>query len=162
MHIDVIWASSWQNQQNGMCTQWRLRSAWASAQSDQSLRCPHEESFGPYQPIERTAKTLIRLGGCPGWSESSLGAHVSMLVLSRGGSYLLCFICIFLHAVFSIGSVGTVDLSNMVNFHSLSSHNAIYMRTRVSVLDKFFCFQNCCNFQLRFNWGMVVDSVILY
>ena len=23
----------------------------------------------------RTAKTLIRLGGCPGWSDSSLGAH---------------------------------------------------------------------------------------
>ena len=23
----------------------------------------------------RTAKILIRLGGCPGWSESSLGAH---------------------------------------------------------------------------------------
>ena len=23
----------------------------------------------------RTTKTLIRLGGCPGWSESSLGAH---------------------------------------------------------------------------------------
>ena len=30
------------NQQNGLCAQWRLRSAWASAQSDQSLRCPHE------------------------------------------------------------------------------------------------------------------------
>ena len=53
----------------------RLRSAWASAQSDQSLRCPHEERFCPSLPIERTAKTLIRLGGCPGWSESSLGAH---------------------------------------------------------------------------------------
>ena len=25
----------------------RLRSAWASAQSDQSLRCPHEECLGP-------------------------------------------------------------------------------------------------------------------
>ena len=24
------WATSWQNQQNGMCTQWRLGSAWAS------------------------------------------------------------------------------------------------------------------------------------
>ena len=36
-----------QNQQNGMCAQRRLRSAWASAQSDQSLRCPHEESLGP-------------------------------------------------------------------------------------------------------------------
>ena len=52
-----------------------LRSAWASAQSDQSLHCPDEESFGPELPIERTEKTLIRLGGCPGWSESSLGAQ---------------------------------------------------------------------------------------
>ena len=34
--IDRIWAASWQNQQNGMCAQRRLRSAWASAQSDQS------------------------------------------------------------------------------------------------------------------------------
>ena len=42
-----IWAATWQNQQNGMCAQQRLRSAWASAQSDQSLRCQHEESLGP-------------------------------------------------------------------------------------------------------------------
>ena len=34
----------------------------------------------------RTAKTLIRLGGCPGWSESSLGTHAILLVLSYGGS----------------------------------------------------------------------------
>ena len=33
----LIWAASWQNQQND-CAQRRLRSAWASAQSDQSLR----------------------------------------------------------------------------------------------------------------------------
>ena len=30
--------------------------------------------------IKRTAKTLIRLGECPGWSESSLGAQVILLV----------------------------------------------------------------------------------
>ena len=30
-----------------LCAQRRLRSAWASAQSDQSLRCPHEERLGP-------------------------------------------------------------------------------------------------------------------
>ena len=30
-----------------LCTQGRLRSAWASAQSDQSLCCPHEETLGP-------------------------------------------------------------------------------------------------------------------
>ena len=35
----------------------------------------------------RAAKTLIRLGECPGWSESSLGAHAILLVLSWGGSF---------------------------------------------------------------------------
>ena len=35
----------------------------------------------------RTWKTLIRLGGCPSWSESSLGAHVILLVLSCAGSW---------------------------------------------------------------------------
>ena len=34
-----IWARAWQNQQNGIRAQRRFRSAWASAQSDQSLRC---------------------------------------------------------------------------------------------------------------------------
>ena len=33
----------------------------------------------------RTAKTLIRLGGYPGWSESSQSAHLISLVLSCGG-----------------------------------------------------------------------------
>ena len=30
-----------------VCSQRRLRSAWASTQSDKSLHCPHEESLGP-------------------------------------------------------------------------------------------------------------------
>ena len=71
------WAATWQNQQNDLCTQRRLRSAWASTQSDQSLHCPHEETLGPKLTTERsTANTLIRLGGCPGWSEPLLGAHL--------------------------------------------------------------------------------------
>ena len=81
------WAAAWQNQQNGHCAQWRHRSAWASSQSDQSLRCLHEETLGPQIPIERTAKTLIRLGGRPGWFESSLGAKAILLDLSWGGSH---------------------------------------------------------------------------
>ena len=62
------WAAAWQSQQNGHCAQRRHRSACASAHSDQSLRCPHEQTLGPQLPIERTTKTLIRLGG---WSESA-------------------------------------------------------------------------------------------
>ena len=69
MSRDMTKSTKW------LCAQQRLRSAWASAQSNQSLRCPHEESLGPYLPTERTAKTLLRLGGCRGSSESSLGAH---------------------------------------------------------------------------------------
>ena len=44
-----------------MCAQ-RIGSAWASAQYDQSLRCPHEESLGPWLPFERTAKTDLNPG----------------------------------------------------------------------------------------------------
>ena len=49
--------------------------------------CPHEETLGPELPYERTTKTLIRLGRCPGCSESLLGAHTILLVLSWDSSY---------------------------------------------------------------------------
>ena len=51
-------ATSWQNQQNDLCTQQRLKSSWASAQSDQSLRCLHEETLGPQLLIECTVKPV--------------------------------------------------------------------------------------------------------
>ena len=73
------WAATRQNQQYGMCTQRRLRSAWAPDQSDQSLRCPHEETLSHWLPIERIAKTLIRL-------DVLAGRIVILLVLSWGGS----------------------------------------------------------------------------
>ena len=41
--------------------------------------------LGPELPTERLVKALIRLYGCPGWSQSSLGVQVLLLVLS--GSY---------------------------------------------------------------------------
>ena len=54
------------------CAQRILRPTWASAQSDQSFRCPREESLGIGYPLSAqrrlrsawasTAKTLIRLG----------------------------------------------------------------------------------------------------
>ena len=37
-----------------------------------------------HSALKRTLKTMIRLGGCPGWSVSSLGAHIILLVLSYG------------------------------------------------------------------------------
>ena len=58
-----------------VCSQRSLGSVCASAQADQSLRCPPEDAWGPWLHIECPAKTLIRLRGCAGWSKSSLGAH---------------------------------------------------------------------------------------
>ena len=37
-------------------------------------------------PLSAQQRLLIRLGGCAGWSESSLGAHAILLVLSWGRS----------------------------------------------------------------------------
>ena len=42
-----------------------------------SLRCPLEETLGPLLPIKHGVRTLIRLGGCPGWSKSLLGAQAN-------------------------------------------------------------------------------------
>ena len=64
------WAATW-----WVCAQRKHRSAWTSAQSDQSFRCALSGQFRTQAFFMRTMKSLIRLGGCPGWSESSLGAH---------------------------------------------------------------------------------------
>ena len=63
--VHVIWAASWQNQQNGMCTKRRLRSAWASAQSDQSLHYALNGYLRTHGFFMRTAKTLDQYGQMP-------------------------------------------------------------------------------------------------
>ena len=54
--------------------QQRLRSAWASGQSDQSSLTAWRKP-GSLATHWVQAKTLIKLGWCPGWSESLLGAQ---------------------------------------------------------------------------------------
>ena len=62
-----------------VCAQRRLRSAWASAQSHQSSLCA--------QCVAKDLRFLHADSKCPGWSESSLGAHAILVVLSWGGSF---------------------------------------------------------------------------
>ena len=69
-----------------MCAQRWLKSACASAQSDKSLRCMHEETLYRLLSKMRPAKILIRLRECAGWSESSLGAYVLRYIFGRYGS----------------------------------------------------------------------------
>ena len=82
-----IWATSWQNQQNGMCAQQRLRSAWASARSIRVFAARMTKVWVLRYPLSAQRRLLIRLGGCPGWSESSLSAQAILLVLLWGSSF---------------------------------------------------------------------------
>ena len=129
-------ATAWQNQQNDLCAQRRFRSAWASAQSDQSQRCPPEAKLGPKLPTERTAKTLIRLDGCPGWSESSLGTKVILLVLSWSGSK-----CFFFESTYAahIHFITFLTFRIEHNMKSFSHANNIVLRRDIYIYSLNWC-----------------------
>ena len=76
--IRLIWDAARQNKQNGMWAQRRLRSASASA-----VRM--KKTWILSYPLSASEDSVIRLSGCPGWSESSLCAHATLLVLSCCG-----------------------------------------------------------------------------
>ena len=111
-----------------LCAQRLLRSAWASTQSDQRLRCALGGLLRTQAFFMRTstAKTLI---GCPGWSESSLGAHsfcwychvaaqvnsTSLSDASVGSMYLLCERPRFWYFVVEINSYNiSYELSDFI------------------------------------------------
>ena len=47
------------------------------------------EVLGPHLPIKRISKTLIRLGGCTGWTGYSLG-HMSFFPVQKSSNALPC------------------------------------------------------------------------
>ena len=91
MLLFLIWAALWQNQQNGMCAQRRLRSAWASVQSDQSSLFAWRKlgslatHWAHGEDSDQTGR-IIR----PVWSESLLGARPHCWFCHEGGSFSVC------------------------------------------------------------------------
>lgn len=77
--------------QSGIPAQWNLRSGWASTQSNRG----HGRILYPSLPCRHAAKTLIRLSGCPGWSESSLRAHATLLVCIVWRLRYLYTVCVY-------------------------------------------------------------------
>ena len=79
----------------------------------------------------RTAKTLIRLGGCPGWSESSLGAHAILLVLSWGACSIsnirLKKCCCFLSRVMIIQYLFILQADNECPDHNVWLRRLIWV-----------------------------------
>ena len=84
------WAVARQNQQNGMCAQWRLGSARASAQSGQSLCCLHEGALVFSYPLS----TQRRL-----WSDwADAQADLSL----HWAHWLFCLFCFALAQIFKL------------------------------------------------------------
>ena len=80
------WAGTWQNQQMTLRpanTQINLgiHPVWSVF----TVRSKDSQITRTF--FRRTAKTLMRLCGCPGWSETSLDVRVILFVLSCSGSY---------------------------------------------------------------------------
>ena len=87
----INWAVTWQNQQS------ECAPSEDSGQPGRqprliSLRCVLNGYLRTQCFFMRTATTLIRLGGCPGWSESLLCTQVSLLVLSHCGYFFLVWL----------------------------------------------------------------------
>ena len=118
------------------------RSAWAYAQSDQSSLSAWRSLLGLWLSLEctATAKTLIRLGGCLGWS-SSLGAQVILLVLSCCSSFFgswndikaHCRTLVYKHVIKNYFLRFCVIYTNMLkNKHVVFDYNANTCLVQVS------------------------------
>ena len=83
---EAIWAASWQNQQNGMCVQRRLRSVWASAQSYQSSLSARRK-LGSLANHWAHSEDSDQTGRMPRLIWIFAGRTVILLVLSWGGSF---------------------------------------------------------------------------
>ena len=154
-----IWKlSHGMTKKNDLCAKRRLRSVWARAQSDQSLRCPPEANLGPKLPIERTAKTLIRLGGCSGWSEPSLGTKVILLVSSWGVSK--CFFLKSKYAAHIYFITFFLTFRIEPNMKSFSHANNIVLRRDVYIHSLNWCWTDQTFLSCKRNMVYINSAVV--
>ena len=102
--INHIWAPAWQKP-----TKWHVRSA--SAQFDQSLRLPPKTHWVLSYTLSEQ-RSLIRLSGCPGWSESLPGAQVSQGTTKHSKLYVcpaMTWISLCSHTAWSVFAGCSLD-----------------------------------------------------
>ena len=101
-----------------LCVQRRLRSAWASAQSDQSLRCPHEESLGPQLPLSALRRVDAQADLSLHWAHTHfVGFVISWLIWIK-------FPCLY-----SLYSMTEYFHFYMIHFYYIMTCNVKYLFT---------------------------------
>ena len=103
------------NQQNDLC-----------AQSDQSLRCPHEETLGPQLPIEHTAKT-----DQTGWKPRLIR------VFTRHKGHFVGFVMWWLNRAYPENNF-KICASNILKFHKFYGLHETkkYWKYELDILNK--------------------------
>ena len=111
-HPICIRTITWGNVPSDICDQRRLRSACASAQSDRSLRCPHEETLHTWVAKIRPVKILIRQTdlNCADWSIYLLGPPVRIYFLTF---FFFFFFCGF-YVLVCRQNIWHLDISHIV------------------------------------------------
>ena len=109
------WAASWQNQQNGMCAQRRLRSAWPSAQSDQS-------SLSTWRKLGSLATHWVHSEDSdqPGHAQADLNLHWAHMPF-----YWFC------HDAAQMACTNTAEVFNLVS-------NILYICTYITISSHIF------------------------
>ena len=117
-----------------VCSQRRLRSAWASAGSlirvfAVRMKKPWVLSY----PLS-AQRRLIRLSGCPGWSESSLGAQPH---------------CWFCHVAAQLERDGFGEVTAKQNIQCTTTHvqNRIYNVPQLMYITEYTMHHNSCTKQ---------------
>ena len=138
-----------------LCAQRRLRSAWASAQSDQNHHRPHEEALGPKLPIKCKAKTLIRSD----WADAQ--ADLSL----RWAHRTFCWFC---HVAAQIFLLHVIDPYSKIswNYHNITILEPSHEDFSSSVTSFFKC--TCAAIQwaycrcLIFGWTLHLLQYFMY
>ena len=84
-----IWATLWQKKQQQKKTKNKTTCAPAQEPSLYDMLVAKDPRFlqADSEHSDQTGRMLIRLGGCPGWSESLLCPQILLLVSTYIGSY---------------------------------------------------------------------------
>ena len=133
-----------------MCAQRRLKSDCASAQSDQSLRCAHEETLHPCLSKMHTVKLLVRLCERDSWTESSLGAHVRMYVAWRCGTFGFIMFMHVCHHQYTWMVTKRTSWLVKASYHELLRRQSQLQLTTFRYFVFFFRENKACLFVLRF------------
>ena len=80
------WAGIMHKVQVDMCVQPRFKPICAKCAVSSEPCFPTEKVLYSWLPIKYPSKTLIRLLGCAGWSESLICAHANLFLLLDTGS----------------------------------------------------------------------------